>query len=83
MNQNEILHKIISNIIGEKKFQVIEFFVENADENGFIFATILDICEKLDVSKPTVINTIKFLEEKHLLERIKNGLYKINLDLLK
>ena len=37
---------------------------------------ISDICEKLNVSKPTVISTFKLLEEKKIFERVKNGVYR-------
>ena len=41
-----------------------------------IMVKISEICEKLDVSKPTVISTFKLLEEKKIFERVKNGVYR-------
>ena len=67
---NEEIYKAI---IGEKKVEIINLLVKSCDENGFIVVKISEICEKLDVSKPTVINTFKLLEEKKIFERVKNG----------
>ncbi|AJC87057.1 replication/maintenance protein RepL [Campylobacter insulaenigrae] len=64
-------------IHGKKRFEVIEFLALNADENGFVFISIEELSKRLNTSKPTIINTFKFLEEKSLLEKFKNGLYKL------
>ena len=68
--------KIYKAIIGEKKVEITNLLCELSDENGFIMLKISDICEKLDVSKPTVISTFKLLEEKKIFERVKNGVYR-------
>ena len=68
--------QIYKALLGEKKVEVINFLCELSDENGFIVIKILEICEKLNVSKPTVISTFKLLEEKKIFERIKNGVYR-------
>ncbi len=70
---NEEIYKAV---IGEKKVEIINLLVKSCDENGFIVLKISEICEKLDVSKPTVINTFKLLEEKKIFERVKNGVYR-------
>ncbi|EBF6065578.1 ArsR family transcriptional regulator, partial [Campylobacter lari] len=44
---------------------------------GFVFANIEELSKRLNISKPTIISTFKFLEEKALLEKLKNGLYKL------
>lgn len=68
--------KIYKALLGEKKVEIINLLCELSDENGFIVIKISDICEKLNVSKPTVINTFKMLEEKKIFERVKNGAYR-------
>ena len=68
--------QIYKALLGEKKVEVINFLCELSDENGFIVIKISDICEKLNVSKPTVISTFKLLEEKKIFERVKNGVYR-------
>lgn len=68
--------EILSALIGEKKFEIIEFFIRNLDENGLINFTISEICKETNSSKPTVIETIKLLENRKIFERVKNGVYK-------
>ncbi|EAH6292208.1 helix-turn-helix domain-containing protein [Campylobacter lari] len=64
-------------IFGKKRFEILEFLALHADENGFVFIGIEELCKRLNTSKPTIINTFKFLEEKSLLEKLKNGLYRL------
>ncbi|EIF6437674.1 ArsR family transcriptional regulator, partial [Campylobacter jejuni] len=45
----------------------------------FIMIKISDLEEKLHQSKPTIIATFKFLEEKKLFKRLKNGFYQLNI----
>lgn len=66
-------------IFGKKKFELFKFLCENADENGFVFVKIADLVQILHISKPTIIATFNFLEEKKLLIKLKNGLYQLKL----
>ena len=59
----ELEKEIYKALLGEKKVEVINLLCELSDENGFIVLKISEICEKLNVSKPTVISTFKLLEE--------------------
>lgn len=72
----ELKNEIYKALIGEKKVEIINLLCELGDENGFIVLKISEICEKLNVSKPTVISTFKLLEEKKIFERVKNGVYR-------
>lgn len=72
----ELEREIFSQILGEKKMEIILFLAQNADENGFITVKISDICERTDASKPTVTQTIKLLENRKIFERVKNGIYR-------
>lgn len=71
--------EIYKKILGEKKVCVIEFLAKNHDKNGFVTLTVSEICSLTNVSKPTVIKTLKLLDEKFILKKIKNGVYKFNL----
>lgn len=51
---------LIREILGKKRFELLKFLCENADENGFIMIKISDLEEKLNQSKPTIIATFKF-----------------------
>ncbi|HEG2838450.1 TPA: ArsR family transcriptional regulator, partial [Campylobacter jejuni] len=46
--------KLIQEILGKKRFELLKFLCENADENGFIMIKISDLEEKLHQSKPTI-----------------------------
>ena len=72
----ELKKEIYKALLGEKKVEIINLLCELSDENGFIMLKISEICEKLNVSKPTVISTFKLLEEKKIFERVKNGVYR-------
>ncbi|TEY03187.1 replication/maintenance protein RepL [Campylobacter sp. US33a] len=74
---NEKILCLCKEILGKKRFELLQFLCENADENGFIFIKISELEEKLNQSKPTIIATFKFLEEKKLFKRLKNGLYQL------
>ena len=71
--------EIYKKILGDKKVSVIEFLAKNHDKNGFITLNINEICTLTNTSKPTVIQTLKLLDEKFVLKKIKNGVYKLNL----
>lgn len=71
-----VKEQIYKALLGEKKIEIINLLCELSDENGFVMLKISEICEKLNVSKPTVISTFKLLEEKKIFERVKNGVYR-------
>ena len=71
-----VKEQIYKVLLVEKKVEIINLLCELSDENGFIMLKISEICEKLNVSKPTVISTFKLLEEKKIFERVKNGVYR-------
>lgn len=74
------LKDLMQGIIGKKCFELAEFLCENADENGFVFMKISELEGILRQSKPTIIKSLKFLEEKKLLKKLKNGFYQIKLE---
>ncbi|WP_297573385.1 replication/maintenance protein RepL [uncultured Campylobacter sp.] len=75
----ELEDRVLEKIIGHKKLQIIYHLCSVANKDGFIFITIDQICEMLDVSKPTVIKTLSLLSKRGAIKRVKNGLYQISL----
>ncbi|MCX2683069.1 replication/maintenance protein RepL [Campylobacter sp. MIT 21-1685] len=73
------LQGFIQEILGKKRFELVEFLCQNCDENGFIFIKISELENILQQSKPTIIATFKFLEEKKLFKKLKNGFYQIKI----
>ncbi len=80
--KEEILIQILSNLYGQKKVQILQYMVKNMSEDGHFFGTIKDICEAVDVSKPTVVSLFNDMKCVHLLKKEKNGLYSLNSKLL-
>lgn len=78
--ENINLYKsIMCAIIGAKKSQIIEFIISNLDDDKRFKYTIKELCDELNISKPTTIETINLLLEKRVLKKIKNGLYQLNI----
>ncbi len=78
--ENINLYKsIMCAIIGAKKSQIIEFIISNLDNDKRFKYTIKELCDELNISKPTAIETINLLLEKRVLKKIKNGLYQLNI----
>ncbi|MBM0636429.1 replication/maintenance protein RepL [Campylobacter sp. VicNov18] len=71
--------KLMLAILGKKRFELLQFLCQNCDENGFILIKISELEKELKQSKPTIIATFKFLEEKKLFKRLKNGFYQLKL----
>lgn len=76
---NAKLNTLCLKIIGKKRFEILKALCVRADENGFIFAKIDELSLELGISKPTIIATFDFLEEKKLFKRLKNGFYQLKL----
>lgn len=66
-------------LFGAKRFEIFSILCARADENGFVFCKIEELAKELNISKPTIINAFKFLEEKKLLKKLKNGFYELKL----
>lgn len=74
------LEKVLIKILGTKRFELVKYLCENCDDNGFIGVKLSQLEEVLKQSKPTLIASLKFLEEKKLLSKLKNSFYQIKLD---
>ncbi|WP_180381658.1 replication/maintenance protein RepL [Campylobacter devanensis] len=54
---------------------MIEFIIDNLDDDKRFKYTIKELCATLNISKPTAIDTINLLTQKRVIKKIKNGLY--------
>ncbi|MBQ3167362.1 MULTISPECIES: replication/maintenance protein RepL [Campylobacter] len=79
MENINLYKSIMCAIIGAKKSQIIEFIISNLDDDKRFKYTIKELCDELNISKPTAIETINLLLEKRVLKKIKNGLYQLNI----
>ncbi|ARR01250.1 MULTISPECIES: replication/maintenance protein RepL [Campylobacter] len=75
----ELYKSIVSMILGEKKSEIIEFIANNLDDDKRFKYTIKELCDELNISKPTAIETINLLTQKRVIKKIKNGVYQLNI----
>lgn len=76
-----ILINAISTFVGGKKIAIIQFLLQNCDEDNIFYGSYEDIIAHLNVSKPTIVKTFKQLIDTGILIKIKNKVYKIHPDL--
>ncbi len=66
----------LSALVGGKKIEILQYIINNLDEEKVFYGSYQDIMEALDVSKPTVVNMFKQLISAGILEKIKNKVYR-------
>ncbi|TLD97724.1 response regulator transcription factor [Helicobacter jaachi] len=76
-----LLINAISTFVGGKKIAIIQFLLNNCDEDNIFYGSYEDIIAHLNVSKPTIVKTFKQLIDTGILIKIKNKVYKIHPDL--
>jgi len=69
------------NSIGGKRGQIIEYIISHLDDELMFHGTYDEVAEALSASKPTVVNAFQILLENNILVRVKNGLYKMTMDI--
>ena len=76
---DEKLRLLCEQIFGAKRLEIWQLLCDRADENGFVLIKIEELMQECSVSKPTAINALKFLQEKKILKKLKNGFYELKL----
>ncbi len=69
------------NSIGGKRVQIIDYIITHLDDELMFNGTYDEVAEVLGASKPTVVNAFNILLENNILERVKNGKYKMLMDM--
>lgn len=78
----EDLITILTNI-GGKKLKVLNYLIENMrDSDNTISITYDKMEEQLKISRKTIAETMKILQENDFIKKIQNGLYMVNPDVL-
>ncbi len=70
--------KIISIICDNKQIEVINFIMNNLDEENIFYFFYIDIMNKIDISKPTLIKIFKALIDKNILTKLQRSRYLFN-----
>lgn len=66
-------------MVGNKKMQVISWLLENRDKKtNEVIATQQEIIEATGLSKKTVAETFKALQEAEVLSKIRNGRWQLS-----
>lgn len=69
-------------LIGNQKIRVALFIMNNLNRDNEFLMTYDMIEKKTGISRPTIAETMKVLQESDFLQKVKNGHYRINPDVL-
>ncbi|HFQ5244908.1 TPA: replication/maintenance protein RepL [Vibrio vulnificus] len=70
-------------MVGSKKMQVISWLLENRNvKTNQVLATQQIIMDELKLSKKTVSETFKALQEQKVLSKVRNGLWQLSPDFI-
>lgn len=69
-------------MIGNKKIKVIMFVMNELNKENQFIGTHRYIADRLNVSLPTVTETMRVLQDSNFLIKIRNGLYRANPDVI-
>jgi DNA-binding transcriptional regulator YhcF (GntR family) len=65
-------------LIGNKKLKVLTFIMNNLNSENLFLMTYREIEKKTGISRPTIVETFKALQEADFLKKIRSGTYAIN-----
>lgn len=80
LSKKNILLAILSTISG-KRVKIIEYILNNVDDDMVFHGTYDKIVDDLQASKPTVVNAFKTMLDKGIIKRLKNGVYQVCISL--
>lgn len=72
----KVWSKTLANMLdhcGDEKTRVIATLIRNRDTANFVNMTLDELSAKAKVSRKTVTRTLKALEDKNFIHRIRNG----------
>lgn len=69
-------------IIGNQKMHTALWIIDHLDRDNRLVATIDEVAEGTEVSKETARVTMKVLQEANFLNKVRNGLYVVNPNIL-
>lgn len=69
-------------MLGSKKLKIVTYIMQNLNEENMFIMTYRKLERKLGVSRPTIAETFKTLQEANFLKRVQNGVYQVNPDVI-
>ncbi len=78
IDQANNIIKLISIVTDGKQVELINFIINNLDNENMLNYSYNNIMEHIDISKPTIIKIFKQLLDREILVKIQNGKYYFN-----
>ncbi len=69
--------------MANKRMEIVNYIIENADEDGLLIASVRDIEKATNISHRTITLTFKKLQEENLMTKIKPCVYQLEPSLLR
>jgi CheY-like chemotaxis protein len=78
INHSNNIIKLISTVTDGKQVELVNFIINNINDENILNYSYNNIMQKINISKPTIIKIFKQLLDKNILIKIKNGKYYFN-----
>lgn len=69
-------------MLGSKKLKVLTYVMQNLNNENQFIMTYRKLEKTLEVSRPTIVETFKALQEANFLKKIQNGVWQVNPDVI-
>lgn len=69
-------------MLGSKKLKIVTYIMQNLNSENLFIMTYRKLEKTLGVSRPTIVETFKSLQEANFLKRVQNGVYQVNPDVI-
>ncbi|WP_331738478.1 replication/maintenance protein RepL [Embleya sp. NBC_00896] len=60
------------------QYRILLWLMGAQKDDGMVYATQQAMSEKLGMDRTTIQKTLVFLDKIHLVEKVKNGVYRLN-----
>lgn len=65
-------------MIGNKKLKILTYVMQNLNSENQFIMTYRKLEKELGVSRPTIVQTFKTLQEANFLKRVQSGVFQVN-----
>lgn len=69
-------------LVGNQKTKLAMWIVDNLDRENRLICTFRRMSEETQISKSTVIDTMKILQDADFIRKLSNGVYVVNPDII-
>lgn len=61
-----------------KSHAIVQYMIDNSDEEHFFYGTAKEISEAINISQPTISKVVKKLQEEEFVTLLKRGVWKLS-----